>query len=128
MDHNPIQSPPPVHIMPGRRNTGLYIVGIVLLAAAGIGTFWFIQSSSASLASARTAMETEAARGPRVVVAPVMQGPTIRTIQLLGDARPYTTATIFAKVSGYLKSVPVDKGDSVTAGQLLAEIESTELE
>jgi membrane fusion protein (multidrug efflux system) len=36
-------------------------------------------------------------------------------------------ATLYAKVSGYLKSLTVDKGDSVKEGQLLAEIEVPEL-
>ena len=36
-------------------------------------------------------------------------------------------ATLYAKVSGYLKTIAVDKGDSVTQGQLLAEIEVPEL-
>jgi len=119
-------APPP----PPRKRAGpmLYLTGLVLLVAAGFGTFRFMQESASNVASARTAMETEAARGPRVVVATVAQGPSIRTIQLLGDARAYSTATLFAKVSGYLKTVSVDKGDLVTAGQIIAEIESTELE
>ncbi len=138
MDHTPSPSPlrtadpghgaaPPP---PPRKRAGpmLYLTGLVLLIAAGLGTFRYMESSATSVANARTAMETEAARGPRVVVATVAQGPSIRTIQLLGDARAYSTATMFAKVSGYLKSVSVDKGDMVTAGQIIAEIESTELE
>jgi membrane fusion protein (multidrug efflux system) len=36
-------------------------------------------------------------------------------------------ATLYAKVSGYLKSIAVDKGDGVQEGQLLAEIEVPEL-
>jgi membrane fusion protein, multidrug efflux system len=36
-------------------------------------------------------------------------------------------ATLYAKVSGYLKTLSVDKGDSVKEGQLLAEIEVPEL-
>ena len=36
-------------------------------------------------------------------------------------------ATLYAKVSGYLKTLAVDKGDSVTEGQLLATIEVPEL-
>jgi membrane fusion protein, multidrug efflux system len=39
----------------------------------------------------------------------------------------YQEATLYAKVSGYLKTLSVDKGDSVTQGQLLAEIEVPEL-
>ena len=39
----------------------------------------------------------------------------------------YQEATLYAKVSGYLKTLTVDKGDSVTQGQFLAEIEVPEL-
>jgi len=51
---------------------------------------------------------------------------TERTITLLGDARPYAEVTLYAKVSGYLKSISVDRGDKVQAGQLVAEIDSAE--
>lgn len=135
MDHTPSPAParlaepaPPPPAPRKRPGAALYLAGLVLVLAAGFGTFRFVETSASNLASARTAMEAEAARGPRVVVATVAQGPSIRTIQLLGDARPYSSATMFAKVSGYLKSVAVDKGDRVAAGQVIAEIESTELE
>jgi RND family efflux transporter MFP subunit len=111
-----------------RRSAWLYLFAIVLLCAAGAGTWKFMRASDIGLGTARAAMEADAARGPRVIVATVTQGPAVRTIQLLGDARPFSTATLFAKVSGYVKSVNVDKGDTVTAGQVIAEIESMELE
>src|SRR3974390_2638525 len=46
--------------------------------------------------------------------------PTFRVLAL-------QEATIYAKVSGYLKTLTVDKGDPVKQGQLLAEIEVPEL-
>ncbi len=46
--------------------------------------------------------------------------PTFRVLAL-------QEATLYAKVSGYLKSLAVDKGDAVKAGQELAEIEVPEL-
>jgi membrane fusion protein (multidrug efflux system) len=48
---------------------------------------------------------------------------TLPTFKLL----PYQSATIYAKIAGYLKSVKVDKGDLVREGQLLAELEVPEL-
>lgn len=48
---------------------------------------------------------------------------TLPTFRVLA----YQEATLYAKVSGYLKTLNVDKGDSVTNGQLLAEIEVPEL-
>ena len=108
--------------------TRLYLMGVVCVVASVLGTAYYMRQSSDGLANAKAAMEADVARGPRVVVANVVQGPQFRTIQLLGDARPYQTITVFAKVSGYLKSVLVDKGDQVTANQVIAEIDSAELE
>ncbi len=48
---------------------------------------------------------------------------TLPTFRVL----PLQEATIYAKVSGYLKTLTVDKGDPVKEGQLLAEIEVPEL-
>lgn len=47
---------------------------------------------------------------------------------LIGEARPYATVTLYAKLSGYLREVRVDKGDRITTGQVLAVIESPELD
>ena len=108
--------------------TRLYLTGGVCVVATVLGTAYYMNQSSSGLANVKAAMEADVARGPRVVVSNVVQGPQFRIIQLLGDARPYQTTTVFAKVSGYLKSVLVDKGDQVTANQVIAEIDSAELE
>ena len=57
-----------------------------------------------------------------MAVATSKQGPTVRKLTLLGEALPYKTATLYAKVSGYLAKITVDKGDHVKAGQFIAEI------
>ena len=118
----------PIEATPPKRNLGLYVFGIVVLLAAGGGAYHYVKASTANLDDSRKAIEADAALGPRVLVATVVQGPTSRVITLLGDAKPYLTATLFAKVSGYLKAVDVDKGQLVAAGQKIAEIESPELE
>lgn len=51
-----------------------------------------------------------------------------RSLLLSGDLSAYQEARLYAKVSGYLKSVPVDIGDPVRPGQLLAVIEAPELD
>ncbi|CAD6555291.1 efflux RND transporter periplasmic adaptor subunit [Paraburkholderia metrosideri] len=50
------------------------------------------------------------------------------SLQLPGRLEAYTRAPIFAQVSGYLKRWNVDIGTRVKAGQLLAEIETPELD
>lgn len=106
----------------------LYLASGVCVLIAVAGTVFYMRQTSAGLANAKAAIDADVSRGPRIVVAPVVQGPQFRTLQLLGDARPYLTATIFAKVSGYLKTVHVDKGDQVSTGQIVAEIDSAELD
>jgi membrane fusion protein (multidrug efflux system) len=49
---------------------------------------------------------------------------TLPTFRML----PYQSATLYAKVAGYLKTMKVDKGDAVKEGQLLAELEVPELQ
>jgi membrane fusion protein (multidrug efflux system) len=49
-------------------------------------------------------------------------------VKLPGTIRANQQATIYAKVAGYLKSIAVDKGDRVQAGQSLGEIEVPELQ
>lgn len=64
-----------------------------------------------------------------VTTVSVTQGSITRTLTLpTFRILPYRSATIYAKVSGYLKSLDVDKGDRVTAGQPIAEIEVPELQ
>ena len=62
-----------------------------------------------------------------VSVARVGRGAISRSITLPATIRPYEQAVLYAKVSGYLKTMRVDKGDRVREGDLLAEIESPEL-
>src|ERR1051326_3874921 len=54
-------------------------------------------------------------------------GEIIRYVTLPGAIKANQQATLYAKVAGYLKSVSVDKGDRVQAGQSLGEIEVPEL-
>jgi RND family efflux transporter MFP subunit len=55
------------------------------------------------------------------------RGEIVRRITLPGNVMAYQEATLYAKVAGYLKTINVDKGDSVKEGELLAEIEAPEM-
>jgi membrane fusion protein, multidrug efflux system len=76
-----------------------------------------------------------AAQAPPKVAAPVTvqtvlpkRGEIARSITLPSfRILAYQEATLYAKVTGYLKTLTVDKGDAVKEGQLLAEIEVPEL-
>jgi len=55
------------------------------------------------------------------------RGEVSRLINLPGEVRPLYEVTLFAKVDGYLDKLTVDKGDSVKAGDLIADIDVPEL-
>jgi RND family efflux transporter MFP subunit len=58
---------------------------------------------------------------------PLKQSDTA-TLDLPGRLEAYSRASLYARVSGYLKSWKVDIGAPVKAGQLLAEIETPDLD
>ena len=62
-----------------------------------------------------------------VIIKPGKQGDT-PTLDLPGRLEAYSRASLYARVSGYLKSWKVDIGTPVKAGQLLAEIEAPDLD
>jgi RND family efflux transporter MFP subunit len=62
-----------------------------------------------------------------VPVASPRRGDIHRFVTLPGSLRANQQVTLHAKVAGYLKSIKVDKGDAVKAGQLLAELDLPEL-
>jgi RND family efflux transporter MFP subunit len=55
------------------------------------------------------------------------RGEIVRFVTLPGTIRANREAVLYAKVAGYLKALHVDKGDAVTAGMELGEIEVPEL-
>jgi len=83
------------------------------------------------VASGCTRGNADQANEPTLATVTVVQphrADMVRAITLPGDLVGYYQADLYGKVSGYLKSITVDKGDAVTAGQILAEIEVPELQ
>jgi RND family efflux transporter MFP subunit len=71
---------------------------------------------------------TDAQAVPTVaIVAPGVQGDAAK-LELPGRFEAYSRASLYARVSGYLKSWKVDIGTPVKSGELLAEIETPDLD
>ncbi len=100
---------------------GLIVLALVLLLVLFENRRVYLMNETRDRLAAEKA-------GPEVRVVPAKRSPEERQVTLTGEARPYASVTLYAKVSGYLKSIPVDKGDWVKAGQVLAVIESPELD
>ena len=63
-----------------------------------------------------------------VNVAPVRRSPRNSELELPGDLQANVESPIFARADGFMRKRLVDYGDHVRAGQLLAEIETPELD
>ena len=104
----------------------LYLIGLLALIGAVLLLNRLLKGQKARvLAEVKTRTEAVQA-GPRVRSLTVGSAPAERTIVLLGEAHPYQTVTLYAKVSGYLREIRVDKGDKVEANQIVAIVESPE--
>jgi len=107
----------------------LGIVGWILavLIAFGLGGV-FVMAREHRLQNQRTDLQQTAAKGPYVLVAPVTQSPAERQVRIPANIHGYVETWIYAKIAGYLKTIYVDKGDRIHKGQVLAILESPELD
>ncbi len=103
-----------------RRTAILVLVAVTILAVV------VVVLHHTSLSSERSDLAEATSKGPIVQVVRANAAPALQTVTVLASVTPYSQATLYAKVSGYLANVLVDKGDHVKKGQLLATIESQE--
>jgi RND family efflux transporter MFP subunit len=106
----------------------LYLLGglLILVFTIGVSALALLRSSQVRAEAEARAKAVQA--GPRIQLAPVSRAGGEKVLILQGEARPYLNATLYAKVSGYLKELRVDKGSRVEKDQVLAVIESEELD
>lgn len=96
----------------------LILVGVLLVGLIAVFRF--------SGKNAKAGNAGEATLRP-VAVAIVKRGPVVNTLNLSGEFRPYQQVDVHAKVAGYIRTISVDVGDHVKAGQVLAILEVPEL-
>jgi membrane fusion protein (multidrug efflux system) len=64
---------------------------------------------------------------PAIEVVKVVQRPIEGTIAMPGELEPYETVAIYPRATGFVKTVAVDRGSRVRAGQVMAVLEAPEL-
>jgi len=102
--------------------------GFVLLLLIGGGIAAIYISKNNRIEAESKARDKALKDGPLVKTAVANYGSGLKELVLIGEARPYQTATLYAKISGYLQKINVDKGDKVSEGQLLATIDNPEID
>ncbi|HTB07224.1 MAG TPA: efflux RND transporter periplasmic adaptor subunit [Bacteroidia bacterium] len=106
----------------------LLIAGIIILVSI-IGGITFIYKGKTNKLETDTAQRAkELKAGPVVKTVLASYNSGGKELVLIGEARPYQTTTLYAKISGYLEKINVDKGDKVTEGEQLAYIDNPEID
>jgi len=110
---------------PGSRVTRTVAL-LLIVAVVALVVIWGI--SSRRKANAQLSQETQDLAIPTVSVIHPKSGAPQQEIIIPGDMQPFADAPIFARTNGYLKKWYADIGANVRAGQLLAEIDSPEVD
>lgn len=110
------------------RKTPVFVICVIAVVLAAAGTILLFSREHNALARQEDQLKQELAQGPVVRVAQVKVAAADRLVTLPAEVRAEKRATIYAKISGYVRKVLVDKGDKVKAGQEVAEIESPDVD
>jgi RND family efflux transporter MFP subunit len=112
------------------KGTGRRISFVAAVLAVGlIAAFWYVQQDKARQEMAlahETAVRAEDA--PPVQVIKVDLAPPTQTLTLPGETRGWYNSTIYARVSGYVARWIADIGDRVKKDEVLATIDTPELD
>ena len=114
--------------MADRSRTAVFVLCVVAVVLAGGGAFLLSSRQHDALARQTDQLDKELAQGPVVQVVKVKVAAADRVVALPAEVRADQKATLYAKVSGYVRKVLVDKGDRVRRGQEVAEIESPDVD
>ena len=110
----------------GRRRAGALVAVAVAALVLGLGIYSGVRARSK--AGATLMQATDEAAIITVNVVNPKPGDPVRDIRLPGVTQAFIDAPIFARTSGYLKRWYFDIGARVKQGQLLAEIDSPEVD
>lgn len=118
-----------------RNHKGRWLLGLLTASLIVVFTMWQLNSGPAPVAAVAAAQANDeptpqksGTSRARVMVVRPHKGGIQRTSKQPGTIEAFDFADLYAKISGYLKQQPVDIGDIVKEGQVLAEIDSPEIE
>jgi RND family efflux transporter MFP subunit len=103
------------------------LIALATLAIAAVLTAaWGIAARARAMTE--LTRETREMAITTVAVTAPSRGPASEDVSLPGTVQPYTDAAIFARTTGYLKKRYADIGSRVKSGQVLAEIDTPEID
>lgn len=112
---------------PNKRHLGwLYVVSALLVVASIVGAIVIRVRHNRREARIAAELNRKADLGPEIAATKAQRGAAERTVMLPADARAVQQTTIYAKTSGYVREIRVNRGDRVKQDDVLAILESPE--
>jgi RND family efflux transporter MFP subunit len=102
------------------------LVGILLVVAAAVVVALLYLHRRSVEKRAIAARRRQVSLGPTVLVKQVLQGTGSRHLMLPGEARPFLSTTVYAKLPGFLRDIRTDKGKRINKGEVIAVVWSPE--
>jgi membrane fusion protein, multidrug efflux system len=132
-DHDPAPHTPPAHASsenaPGARPVASRRIGMALALVAAVFLVAFLIGTLPRLSNARAlAAVARSDSVASVEVQRIVRAPKTTNIALPGTLEPLHQAAIYARTSGYVKQWSADIGRTVHAGEILAVIETPDLD
>jgi len=93
------------------------VIIAAILVAAGVVGYWFLQQGAVQTGATAEDLET----------ATVERGNIEATVDATGSVEPAAQVTLSFRTGGILSSLPVSEGDEVREGEILAEVNTSEL-
>jgi RND family efflux transporter MFP subunit len=106
----------------------LALVALIALAVLGLAFVVGYLPRREQRAALAASVESTRHALPRVETIVPQPGASDRALSLPGTVQPLQATTLFARASGFVRAWHADIGDRVKAGQVLAEIETPELD
>ena len=104
-------------------------LGVFTLVLAGLAAFVVVTGIATRAQSARDVeARTRAQAVPTVAIITPKRGGSAREVILPGDIQAFSSAPIYARASGYVAGWHKDIGDRVKKGDVLAEIDTPDLD
>lgn len=100
------------------RDGGLMVAGVILVSVGSTGC-----GRNASAPAGKAAP----AGPPTIEVVRVVEQPVDVTLSMPGELDPYEIVAIYPKVTGFVKTIRVDRGSRVRAGELIAVLDAPEV-
>ena len=110
---------------PGRAFYAGWIAAVIMLLVLTAG---LVLARGVRLNRQTAELDRQIAQGTRVLVTPVGHSERSHNVQVPATLHGFVETAVYAKISGYLKTIKVDKGDRVIKDQVIAELESPELD